>query len=317
MPLRGSRLSWSFVASRAKEARPSLNTSPRMGAPPPHSRDAVGCIASAEGDRPSNAWNSLRSPASLTKAPRAAAVNVWVPCCFTPREHMHICAHSATTYTPRASATSMRASAICCVRRSCICSRRAMASAMRASFERPRTALLPGRYPMCTMPKNGSRWCSQREWTLMSRTSTTPGAQDVALCASPVRKRAPPAMVRGSSLYPDVMESIAFAARAGVSIKPSRDGSSPIARRIVRYALTNCCSADVRGGACRDPRGISWSSHGGHTSAFRPASAMLGRVDCLRRWGLSELQPRRATRARAQAVCRPPSPFAANLTARS
>ena len=61
------------------------------------------------------------------------------PAARTPRMHMHMCEHSTTTPTPSGSHASWTACAICCVSRSCTCSRRAYISAMRASLDNPKT----------------------------------------------------------------------------------------------------------------------------------------------------------------------------------
>ena len=87
---------------------------------------------------PRDCQNSCLSSGSFLNAPRIADVTVSAPTCFTPLEHMHMCEHSMTTAAPLALATSMSASQICCVSLSCICSRRARASAMRASLDSPR-----------------------------------------------------------------------------------------------------------------------------------------------------------------------------------
>src|SRR5690606_10915078 len=105
--------------------------------------------------------NSERAAALRRNCPRTADVTVLLPYFFTPRAHMHRCSPSTTTITPWGLSTSSSVSAICDVSRSCTCSRFVTASTRRASLLSP--AIFPlGMYPMCALPKNGTRWCSHR-----------------------------------------------------------------------------------------------------------------------------------------------------------
>src|SRR5699024_7936350 len=105
--------------------------------------------------------------------PRTADVIVEEPGFCTPRIDMHRCSASTTTIAPRGCRCVTSASAICVVRRSCTCGRRAKTSTSRASFDSPVTRpSTPGMYPMCATPWNGTRWCSHVEYSAMSRTST-------------------------------------------------------------------------------------------------------------------------------------------------
>ena len=80
----------------------------------------------------------------------------------TPRIIMQKWAASITTPTPRGCSTSMIASAIWSVSRSCTCRRRAKMSTIRAAFDRP--MMRPwGTYATWARPKKGSMWCSQSE----------------------------------------------------------------------------------------------------------------------------------------------------------
>lgn len=64
---------------------------------------------------------------------------------------MHIWLASITTPTPRGSMASSMANAICLVRRSWTCNRRAKVSAILANFDRPKTwPFLAGIYPIAT-----------------------------------------------------------------------------------------------------------------------------------------------------------------------
>ncbi len=75
------------------------------------------------------------------------------------------------TPTPWGWSTFHRASAICPVSRSWTWSRRAKTSTIRGTLDSPRIRPL-GMYATCTLPKNGSMWCSHMEYTSMSFTIT-------------------------------------------------------------------------------------------------------------------------------------------------
>ncbi len=72
-------------------------------------------------------------------APSITEVNICEFCFSTPRIIMHMCWASITTATPEALVTWRTASAICRVRFSWICRRRANMSTIRATFDRPST----------------------------------------------------------------------------------------------------------------------------------------------------------------------------------
>lgn len=111
----------------------------------------------------------------------------------TPLITIQRCLLSTTTATPCGRRTSLNASATCFVSRSWTWSRRANISAILASLESPRTFPF-GMYPMCILPRNGTRWCSQREWISTSRTMT--------ISSWSSWKVAPPTMSRMFCSYP-------------------------------------------------------------------------------------------------------------------
>src|SRR5690606_16326804 len=83
--------------------------------------------------------NSLRVAALLRNWPSITEVTIEEFCFSTPRIIMHMCWASMTTATPAAPVTFSMASAICRVRFSWICRRRAYMSTMRATLDRPST----------------------------------------------------------------------------------------------------------------------------------------------------------------------------------
>ena len=64
---------------------------------------------------------------------------VIAPGFFTPRSVIQVCSASITTITPTGSSPSYNVRAICCVRRSCTCRRRANTSTIRGILLRPMT----------------------------------------------------------------------------------------------------------------------------------------------------------------------------------
>mmetsp|Transcript_104965 Transcript_104965/g.146353 ORF Transcript_104965/g.146353 Transcript_104965/m.146353 type:complete len:207 (+) Transcript_104965:54-674(+) len=171
--------------------------------------------------------NSSRVRGSIRNEPSMLDVTVDVVVFSTPLMTMHMCLASMTTPTPDGCSVSMRDCAISVVRRSCTCNRRAYTSTIRASLDNPR--ILPlGMYPICTFPKNGTRWCSQREWTSMSRTTT------IESCFS--WNTASFKTFSTLSVYPFVKNRRALAQRSGVLRRPSRLGSSPIHLRSSTHA---------------------------------------------------------------------------------
>jgi len=80
---------------------------------------------------------SARVLGSLRKPPSTADVIVNAPGFLTPRSVIQVCSASMTTITPTGASLSKSVCAICCVKRSWTCKRRANISAMRASFDKP------------------------------------------------------------------------------------------------------------------------------------------------------------------------------------
>src|SRR5690606_13442174 len=110
------------------------------------------------------------------------------------------------------------------------CGRRAKTSTRRASLDSPVTRpSAAGMYPMCASPWKGRRWCSQTEYTGMSRTMTSSSCS-----ISKVRAR----MTSGDCPSPAYISAAARATRPGVSSRPSRSGSSPMAKRNSRTAAS-------------------------------------------------------------------------------
>src|SRR3954469_10904790 len=85
---------------------------------------------------------------------------------------------------------------------------------------------------MCAWPIHGTRWCSHVLATAMSRTSTSSSwfASNTVVSTS-----------HGSTPIPAKISACIRATRAGVSCRPSRSGSSPMARRISWTAAAIRC----------------------------------------------------------------------------
>ena len=97
---------------------------------------------------------------------------------------------------------------------------------------------------------------------------------------------------------PDVSARIALAARAGVFLKPSRLGSSPIARKMISYAATSCWSETD--GGFEDAASTS-GSHGSHTA---PSGSRLTCIVGVRNTR-PEDRPGRRARARGAGAASP------------
>src|SRR6516162_7111650 len=80
---------------------------------------------------------------------------------------------------------------------------------------------------MCALPKNGTRWCSHMLYISMSRTRT------ISSCSA---SKTVVSTSSGRCRRPANCSAYILATRAGVSVSPSRSGSSPTASSISRTA---------------------------------------------------------------------------------
>src|SRR5579862_3860990 len=109
------------------------------------------------------------------------------------------------------------------------------------------------------------RWCSQIEYSAMSRTSTIS-----SWSASNVTTR----WLAGSCESPEQISAYMSATRAGVRSKPSRSGSSPIAARISRTA--RAIRSRSTGGAAPGTARSGWASVMLFLSLRREIAVVLG-----------------------------------------
>src|SRR5215472_13145401 len=142
---------------------------------------------------------------------------------------------------------------------------------------------------MCALPKNGTKWCSHMLYISMSRTRT------ISSCSA---SKTVVSTSSGRCRRPANCSAYILATRAGVSISPSRSGSSPTASSISRTA----CSIRSWSTGGRSAGGSDVSS----SAAGRSRIAVSSVVDIARRRARVEPEAERLPVGRQRAVTAEP-----------